>query len=174
MKIVMTLMVRDEADIIDTLINFHLASGVDFIIATDHDSADGTSEILESYAAAGVLHRLAVSSPVKRQAEWVTRMARMAATEFDADWVITNSDADEFWWPWGGSLKEALARIPERYGVVSTFVRAFLPRPGDESWTERMTVRFMPHAPINSPREPVSCQRQASAQGRPGHRRRAR
>jgi hypothetical protein len=153
MKIVMTLMVRDEADIIDTLIKFHLASGVDFIIATDHDSADGTSEILESYAGDGVLHRLAVSSPVKRQAEWVTRMARMAATEFDADWVI-NSDADEFWWPWGGSLKDALAQIPERYGVVRTFVRAFLPRPGDDSWTERMTVRFMPHAPINSPVSP--------------------
>ena len=85
MKIVMTLMVRDEADIIDTLIKFHLASGVDFIVATDHDSADGTSEILERYAAGGVLHRLAVSSPVKakRQAEWVTRMARMASpTQF--------------------------------------------------------------------------------------------
>ena len=67
---------------------------------------------------------------------------------------MINSDADEFWWPWGGSLKDALAQIPERYGVVRTFVRAFLPRPGDDSWTERMTVRFMPHAPINSPVSP--------------------
>jgi hypothetical protein len=152
-KIVMTLMVRDEADIIDTLIAFHLAAGVDFVIATDHESADGTSEILERYAADGVLRRLPVSSPVKRQAEWVTRMARIAATELDADWVI-NSDADEFWWPWGGNLKETLARIPERYGVVRTFVRAFLPRPGNETWTERMTVRFAPNAPINSPVSP--------------------
>ena len=151
MKIVMTLMVRDEADIIDTLIEFHLASGVDFIVATDHDSADGTSEILERYAGGGVLHRLAVSSPVKRQAEWVTRMARMAATEFDADRVI-NSDAD-IWWPWGGSLKEVRADSGAIRG--GPHVRpGFLPRPGDESWTERMTVRFMPHAPINSPVSP--------------------
>jgi glycosyl transferase family 2 len=153
MRIVMTLMVRDEADIIGRLIDFHRAAGVDFFVATDHESQDGTSEILERYAREGVVHRIPVVSPVKRQAEWVTRMARMAATDFGADWVI-NSDADEFWWPWGGDLKHVLDQIPSSYGILRTFVRAFLPRPGDDHFAERMTVRFSPPAPINSPFSP--------------------
>ena len=65
-----------------------------------------------------------------RQDEWVTRMARLAATDYGADWVI-NADADEFWWPRGGSLKDVLASIPERYGVVRGCWRHFLPRPRD-------------------------------------------
>jgi hypothetical protein len=69
-------------------------------------------------------------------------MARLAATEHDADWVI-HTDADEFWWPRGGSLKDVLATVPERYGVVRGCWRHFLPRPDDGAFfAERMTVRL--------------------------------
>jgi glycosyl transferase family 2 len=142
MKLVMTLLARDEADIVDAQIAFHLHAGVDFVVATDNRSEDGTTEILERYERAGYLHLLREEGEDMRQAEWVTRMARLAATEHGADWVI-NADADEFWWPRGGSLKELLATVPERYGVIRGCWRHFLPRPDDGSFfAERMTVRL--------------------------------
>ena len=138
----MTLLARDEADIVDAQIAFHLHAGVDLVIATDNRSTDGTTEILERYERAGVLHLLHEDGDDMRQDVWVTRMARLAATEHRADWVI-NSDADEFWWPRGGSLKDVLATIPERYGVVRGCWRHYLPRPDDGAFfAERMIVRL--------------------------------
>jgi Glycosyl transferase family 2 len=142
MKLVMTVLARDEADIVDAQIAFHLHAGVDLVIATDNRSQDGTTEILERYERAGRLVLLREEGEDMRQDEWVTRMARLAATELGADWVI-NADADEFWWPRGGSLKDVLATIPERFGVVRGCWRHFPPRPRtDPFFAERMTVRL--------------------------------
>lgn len=96
MKIVMTLMVRDEADVIRAMLEHHRQQGVDQIIVTDNASTDGTYEILEEYAATGFVDLSVDTRHNKQQAEVVTAMARRAATEFAADWVI-NADADEFW-----------------------------------------------------------------------------
>jgi Glycosyl transferase family 2 len=152
MKLVMTVLARDEADVIGAHIDFHLNAGVDFVIATDNRSDDGTTEILESYARKAQLHLIREEGEYLQQADWVTRMARLAATDFGADWVI-HSDADEFWWPRGESLKEVLASIPARYGVVRALLRHFVPRPDDDPFfAERMTVRMSTSAPINDPR----------------------
>jgi hypothetical protein len=141
-KVVMTLLARNEADIVDAQIAFHLNAGVDFVIATDNRSLDGTIEILERYERAGVLHLLQEEGDDMRQDEWVTRMARLAATDFGAHWVI-NTDADEFWWPRGGTLKQVLQVVPERFGIVRGCWRHFVPRPGDGAdFAERMTVRL--------------------------------
>ena len=59
MRIAMTLVVRDEADIVGTWLDYHLASGVDVVIATDHRSVDGTSEILREHARDGQGRRAA-------------------------------------------------------------------------------------------------------------------
>ena len=150
MKLVMTLLVRDEADIVDAQIAYHLDAGVDFVVATDNRSEDETTEILERYARDGVLHLIREPGDDLRQSEWVTRMARLAATDFGADWIV-NADADEFWLARGATLKELLAAVPSRFGAVRGAWRNFVPRPDDERlFTERMTARlctpsFHPH-----------------------------
>jgi len=150
MKLVMTLLARDEADVVDSWLAFHLNAGADFVVATDNRSQDGTTEVLERYAREGYVHLIHEQGEDLRQDEWVTRMARLAATDFAADWVI-NSDADEFWWPRGTSLRDVLGAVPERYGTVGAFLRVFVPRPDEGDPFERMTVRFSALAPINDP-----------------------
>ena len=46
MKLGMTLVVRNEADIIEANIDYHLAQGVDFVLVTDHGSDDGYFRIV--------------------------------------------------------------------------------------------------------------------------------
>ena len=150
MTLVMTLLARDEIDVVDSWLAFHLNAGADLVIATDNRSQDGTTEVLEEYARSGHVRLIHEPGEDLRQDEWVTRMARLAATEYDADWVI-NSDADEFWCPRGASLAEVLRAVPPRYGTVGAFLRVFCPRPGEGQFAERMTVRFSALAPINDP-----------------------
>ena len=113
MKFVVTVMVRDEVDIIAAMVEHHLAQGADLIIATDNGSVDGTTEVLQRYADLGVLELH--HDPVfrKQQHALVTGMARRACTEYQADWVV-NADADEFWAPRDKrlTLRSALEAIP--------------------------------------------------------------
>jgi hypothetical protein len=143
MKLVMTLLARNEEDVIGENLLYHLNRGVDFVVATDNASDDSTREILAEYQRQGVLHLIDEPTHTYDQGRWVTRMARLAATDFGADWII-NNDADEFFWPDVGDLKDVLAEIPERFGVLTVPRTNFLPRPESEeggSVVDRMVVR---------------------------------
>ena len=76
MKLVMTLLARDEADIVEAWLAFHLNAGADFVIATDNRSEDGTTEVLERYAREGHVHLIREPGEDLRQDEWVTRHCR--------------------------------------------------------------------------------------------------
>src|SRR5688572_33170919 len=109
----MTLLVRNEEDILADQLRAHYALGVDAVIAIDNNSTDATPEILRELARDHELHIWHEPSNQFEQSAWVTRMARHAV-ELGADWVI-NADADEFHWPEAGTLKDVFAAVPERY-----------------------------------------------------------
>jgi Glycosyl transferase family 2 len=139
-RVVMTLLCRNEGDIIAEQITFHLAMGVDFVLATDNGSSDRTLEILEQFQKRGKLRLMRAAR--YEQSKLVTHMARLAATEHDADWVI-NSDADEFWWPRRGDLKTTLGELDRRVNVVVANRVNFRPALSEENslFYERMIVR---------------------------------
>lgn len=109
-KLVMTILARNEEDIIDQHIKFHLSHGVDFFIATDNGSTDKTKDIFLKYQEKGVLHLIEEKDHNYNQDKWVDKMIKIARKQYDADWII-NSDADEFWYSDLGNLKLALPYI---------------------------------------------------------------
>jgi hypothetical protein len=143
MKLVMALMVRDEADIIEDNLRYHRAQGVDFFVVADTGSSDGTLEILEEHERGGILRLERIPSRWRSPAEEgevQTEITRLA-WEMDADWVIHN-DADEFWWPVTGNLRDVFSEVPDDFGMLMAPRAEFVARPdGPGSFPERMTVR---------------------------------
>lgn len=125
--LVMTLLVRDEEDIIPANLDFHLAQGVDFFIVMDNLSTDRTAAVLLPYQDRGVLHYILQDDDSFDKRSWVTMMARLAFERYGAKWVI-NNDADEFWWPLAQStLRDTLLGLPERCQVVRAQRHNFTP-----------------------------------------------
>jgi hypothetical protein len=128
--VVLTLLVRDEIDVVDAVIDFHLRHGVDHVIATDNRSVDGTRDVLRDHERAGHLDLILEDDDTYQQDRWVTRMARRAATAHGADWVI-NGDADELWWAASGDLSATLGALDPSVATVAAWRRNFVPRPDD-------------------------------------------
>jgi Glycosyl transferase family 2 len=140
MKIVMTLLVRDEEDIVSENLQYHLEQGVDHVIVTDNRSRDSTRDLLEPFRRSGLVTVIDEQDDTYAQGHWVTRMARLAAAD-GADWVV-HTDADEFWWPKEGDLRTCLAAIPAECGVVEAPRLNFLPcRRESGRFHERLLIR---------------------------------
>jgi Glycosyl transferase family 2 len=134
MRLVLALKTHDDEETVDACLSFHLNAGVDHVVASDGGSADGTLDVLDSYAREGLLD-------LSRKGESRTAMARRAAERLGADWVL-HADGDEFLWPRGADLREVLAAIPRRYAAVRALTRTFPERPGEGLFSERRVSRL--------------------------------
>lgn len=139
----MTLLVRDEADIVEHLLVYHLNRGLDHVLAIDDGSTDGTREILDSFQKVGLL--TLVPRPAgtywDKEAQWQTQLARRAATEHGADWILPG-DADEFWWPLWGDLKDVLSSVRRDHEAIVVPRNDFVfVRPPARSAPQDFTVR---------------------------------
>ncbi len=107
-RLIMTILVKDEADIIEANIRTHASLGVDAFAIMDNNSTDGTREILSQLQKEFEIIIIDESGDYN-QAKWMKQLAVIAKDKLQADWVISN-DADEFWLPKNRlNLKENLA-----------------------------------------------------------------
>lgn len=140
-RLLMTLLVKDEEQLLEANLRFHKAQGVDGFIITNNNSTDHTPDIIEAYRQKGwVLEVINEPGTNYAQKRWVDRMVWLAKKKYHADWVI-NADADEFWHIPGG-LKEAMTNTTAN--VLAVTVRNVLPEDG-KPWNEwDKTVRYVP------------------------------
>ena len=139
--VAMLMLVRDEADIIQSNFDFHLRMGIQQFVVTDNGSVDGTRDIL-----ADLKRRLGKSiviiddpEPAHHQTARVNRMIKVAKEEFRVGWIIA-CDADEFWYPASGNYE---TEIDGRKNILDCYWHNFLPRP-NMLWQQFTDVGEMP------------------------------
>ena len=145
-RIAASLGVKDEAELIEPAIAHLRKIGVDLIIACDLTSTDGTYEILERYRSDENfwLYRLSDREPDRFEPWRRTTLALVKSA--GVDWAIF-LDADEFWLPASGHLKDcagladANALSVSRYNVpVSTRGALFPKSPVPEFYDDLLLI----------------------------------
>ncbi len=117
-KLIMTLLVKDEEDIIEKNIRFHHAMGCDGFILTLHNCTDKTNDIIKKLKEEGlVLEIIYKTDSCFMQREWVNEMVKIARKKYSATWVI-NADADEFYYSKSLDLKKSIIKDAGKFANV--------------------------------------------------------
>lgn len=96
MSVAAVAMVKDEADVIAGTISHLAHEGVDRFVIADNGSTDGTRDILDWLAETLPISITDDPEVGYYQSAKVTRLARIAAEEHGATWIVP-FDADEVW-----------------------------------------------------------------------------
>ena len=128
---------------LETYFAFHRRAGVDVVVVDDVSLPAQDAEVVDQLVREGFVKRAAASSH--------TDLARLVVDELGVEWVIPGT-LDELWWPRGESLRDVLALIPPRYGVVQALVRTFVDGSGSAHGSKfaSRTVRTSLHGPEGS------------------------
>lgn len=137
--LIMTLLVKNEEDILEESLRFHKAMGIDSFLITDNNSTDGTIEIIRKYQEKGWIKEVIFEKATNyNQKVWVDRMIKLAKKKYHADWVI-NADADELWYSPTGDLKTELKTT--KANVLKCSMKCIYPEAGKPFWEWNQTIR---------------------------------
>ncbi|MDR9498558.1 MAG: glycosyltransferase family 2 protein [Hydrogenovibrio sp.] len=114
----MTILCRNEVDVIEANIRTHAQLGVDAFVVMDNGSTDGTREKLTELSEEYDLSIIDQPEQTYRQREWMLQLAHHARTSKGARWVISN-DADEFWLPDVASFHSLKETLKDNDSVVT-------------------------------------------------------
>ena len=136
-------------EIVEAQLAFHLAAGVDMVLAPDVPGSDPLTRENEAVR-------------VVRDA---SRGWDEAAAELGAAWIV-EAGAAEFWWPSGGSLADLVRLLPSEVDAIQAIERRFAPSPnGDVPLLECATRRCGPmmKVPGSGRRRPDRCRGRGAA-----------
>lgn len=130
MKLVVISTIRNESDILEIFVRYHLQI-VDHMIIINHRSADSSLDILRRIEQEGRPITIAEVKDLEHQQGTVlTQFMKTAVRDYNADWVIP-LDADEFLAVNGkGSIREDMEKLPQDK-IVKVLWRTYVPLPSD-------------------------------------------
>ena len=165
MKLVAISTVKNEADIIEAFVR-HTHACVDFHLVFDHDSTDGTREILAALVREGLPLALFTDYALaKLQHARSNYLMRAAFDHHGADWVLP-LDADEILVaPSREAFRQALTASP-RDQPVSLPLRNYIPTPADDPREPNPVVRLRHRRPAESTTVKVFIPRSLSVEAR--------
>jgi glycosyltransferase involved in cell wall biosynthesis len=149
MRIVAVLSVKDEIELIVPAIAHLRAIGVDRIIACDMGSTDGTWEVLERHRSDADFWVTRLSDQTPDHFETWSRVNTALVRSARADWAIF-LDADEFWLPASGNLKDCAALVEadflhvKRFNVPAGAQGAMFPAPAVPAQYEKALLLQQP------------------------------